>query len=213
MRGDLPQLQRGRRAAVRRGFASFKLPSKTVVREAGVDKLAYLALAKQWVWHSLGLLRPDLLVVDTFPRGSFGELLSALDLCKQKAFVYRPLKGDFAARPDFQAMLPLYDAIVVPDHAEVEPVRVPSAARPALRHVGPVMAREAVERRDRAEARRRLAVPDDALCVYVTGGGGGDATCERRLLEVCDALAAEPDVHAVVGAGPLYRGSGATDRA
>ena len=47
-------------------FASFKLPSKTVVDDAGIDKLAYLALAKQWVWHSLGLLRPDLLVVDSF---------------------------------------------------------------------------------------------------------------------------------------------------
>ena len=44
-------------------FASFKLPSKTVVDDAGIDKLTYLALAKQWVWHSLGLLRPDLPVL------------------------------------------------------------------------------------------------------------------------------------------------------
>jgi predicted glycosyltransferase len=71
----------------REGFASFKLPSKTLVKETGIDKRTYLALAKQWVWHSLGLLRPDLLVVDTFPRGSFGELLSALDLAKQRAFI------------------------------------------------------------------------------------------------------------------------------
>ena len=41
-------------------FASFKIPSKTVITEAGVDRLAYVALAKQWIWHSLGLLRPDL---------------------------------------------------------------------------------------------------------------------------------------------------------
>src|SRR3954464_1729657 len=77
-------------------FASFKLPSKSVVEDAGIEKLAFLALAKQWVWHSLGLLRPDLLVVDTFPRGSFGELLSALDLARARAFIYRPMKPAFA---------------------------------------------------------------------------------------------------------------------
>ncbi|MCX7024347.1 MAG: hypothetical protein NT080_06985 [Spirochaetes bacterium] len=32
-------------------FASFKLPSKTIVGESGIDKTTYLALAKQWVWH------------------------------------------------------------------------------------------------------------------------------------------------------------------
>src|SRR3990172_1813061 len=126
-------------------FASFKLPSKTVVGDAGIDKLAYLALAKQWVWHSLGLLRPDLLVVDTFPRGSFGELLSALDLCRRRAFVYRPLKDGFAARADFQAMLPLYDAILVPDTEDAAPVRVPDEVRGRVTWVGPVMARERVE--------------------------------------------------------------------
>lgn len=86
-------------------FAAFKLPSKTVVQETGLDKPTYLALAKQWVWHSLGLLRPDLFIVDTFPRGAFGELLSALDLCRKKAFIYRPVKPEFAAKADFQAIV------------------------------------------------------------------------------------------------------------
>src|SRR5688500_5445848 len=126
-------------------FASFKLPSKTVVGEAGIDKATYLALAKQWVWHSLGLLRPDLLVVDTFPRGSFGELLSALDLCRRRAFVYRPTKEAFAGKADFQAMLPLYDAILVPDRDDAETVQVPAEAARRVRYAGPVMARERVE--------------------------------------------------------------------
>src|ERR1700690_3340199 len=90
------------------GFAAFKIPSKTIVAETGIDRTTYRALAKQWVWHTLGLLRPDLFVVDTFPRGSFGELLGALDLCRATAFVYRPVKADVASRPDFQAMLSLY---------------------------------------------------------------------------------------------------------
>lgn len=191
---------------LRERFASFKLPSKTIVREAGIDKLAYLALAKQWVWHSLGLLRPDLLVVDTFPRGSFGELLSALDLAKHRAFVYRPLKRAFAARADFQAMLPLYDAILVPDHRDDADVLAPAAARPRLRHTGPVIVRERVEAFDRAEARRVLGIADERLAVYVSAGGGGDPGSQDQLRLVREALGDDDGIHLVCGGGPLYRG-------
>jgi predicted glycosyltransferase len=188
-------------------FASFKLPSKTIVGEAGIDKLAYLALAKQWVWHSLGLLRPDLLIVDTFPRGSFGELLSALDLAKRRAFVYRPMKEAFARRADFQAMLPLYDAIIVPAHEDDAPLPVPDGVRRRVRHVGPVISRERSELLPREEARRLLGVgPGIERVVYVSAGGGGDVTAEAHIDAACALLAGRQDVHVVVGAGPLYRG-------
>ena len=160
------------------GFASFKMPSKTAVSDAGIDKLTYLAMAKQWVWHSLALLRPDLLVVDTFPSGSFGELLSALDLCRHKAFIHRPVKEEFASRPDFQAMLPLYDLIVVPEHGAghgaANGARKLQTER-GLRHVGPVMVRERGELWRRDEVRAHFGVPDGSLLVYVSAGGGGEA--------------------------------------
>lgn len=188
-------------------FASFKVPSKTAVADAGIDKVTYLALAKQWVWHSIGLLRPDLFVVDTFPRGSFGELLSALDLCKKRAFIYRPTKESFAARPDFQAMLPLYDAILVPEREEDAPVLVPDAARPRVRYTGPIAARERAEMHSRAEARAQLGIGEDAFAVYISAGGGGDTGAEAQILGACSALLdLAADVHLVVGAGPLYRG-------
>lgn len=188
------------------GFASFKLPSKTAIGAAGIDKLAWLALAKQWVWHSLGLLRPDLFVVDTFPRGSYGELLNALDLCRSKAFIFRPMKDGFASRADFQAMLPLYDLVLVPDDESAAPVQVPESVRSRLRHVGPVMVRERVEMLAREEARARLGIAPDRLAVYVSAGGGGDATAERHLLEVARVLGDDPSLHLVIGAGPIYRG-------
>jgi predicted glycosyltransferase len=184
-------------------FASFKLPSKTAVAEAGIDKLAYLALAKQWVWHSLGLLRPDLLVVDSFPRGSFGELLGALDLARARAFVYRPSKESFAARADFQAMLPLYDCLLVPEMDGELPV--PAAARDKLRHVGPILVRDRVEMWPRPAAREELGV-GERLAVYVSAGGGGDAGAERHIAAVGRLLGGDPGLHLVVGGGPLYRG-------
>src|SRR5215213_7173294 len=61
------------------GIATFKLPSYGFAKTTGIGQREYAALAKQWVWNSLSLLRPDLLVVDAFPRGVMGELLSCLD--------------------------------------------------------------------------------------------------------------------------------------
>jgi len=185
-------------------FASFKLPSKTSVSETEIDKTAYLALAKQWVWHSLGLLRPDLFVVDSFPRGSFGELLPALDLCKKRAFIFRPMKSSFAERAEFQAMLPLYDRILVPETDT--PVPVPDAVRTRVSHVGPVLARERVELLPRETARKHLGVSPDRLAIYVSAGGGGDPTAVAQLEATLAALSDDPSLHLVVGAGPLYRG-------
>ncbi len=193
---------------LRERFAAFKLPSKSVIADAGVDKTTYLALAKQWVWHSLGLLRPDLFVVDTFPRGSFGELLGALDLCKKRALVFRPMLEDFARRPDVQALLPLYDLVLVPEREGDARIVVPDAARARTRFVGPVAVRERAELHSRDEARARLGVPRAARVVYVSAGGGGDVAAERHLWRVITALlAADATLHLVAGAGPLYRGA------
>ncbi len=171
-----------------------------MVADAQIDKTAYRALAKQWIWHTLGLLRPDLLIVDTFPRGSFGELLGALDLCKSKAFIYRPLKGALASRADFQAMLPLYDAILVPEHEALGGFPSTAAAEARVRYVGPVASRERVEMFDREDARARLGIAEGKIDVYVSSGGGGNPGAERDLLRICETLRADRDLHVVVGA-------------
>jgi UDP-N-acetylglucosamine--N-acetylmuramyl-(pentapeptide) pyrophosphoryl-undecaprenol N-acetylglucosamine transferase len=186
------------------GFAAFKIPSKTIVAEVGIDRTTYVALAKQWVWHTLGLLRPDLLIVDTFPRGSFGELLGALDLCRHAAFVYRPVRREVALRPDFQAMLPLYDLVLVPEESAT--VVVPPQVESRLVHVGPVLGRERWELLPRAVARSRLGIPGDERCVYVSAGGGGDRDAQAQLDGAVRALSADRTMRVVVGAGPLYRG-------
>ena len=172
--------------------------------EAGIDRTTYLALAKQWVWHTLGLLRPDLLIVDTFPRGSFGELLGALDLCRHAAFVYRPVRAAVAERPDFQTMLSLYDLLLVPETDA--PVLAPLDVADRLVHVGPVLSRERWELHARSVARSRLGIGDDKKCVFVSAGGGGDRHAESQIASTVRALSADPELAIVVGTGPLYRG-------
>jgi len=188
-------------------FPSFKLPSKTVINDAGFDKLAYLGLAKQWVWHSLALLRPDLLIVDTFPRGAYGELLGALDLVRKRAFVYRPTKASFAARADFQAMLPLYDLVVVPDTRDDANIQAPSSVQGRLRFVGPVVSRERCELMPRGAARAELGVEGERLAVLVSAGGGGDPGVDDHLATVHRALGDDDSIHLVFAAGPLHRGT------
>ena len=177
--------------------------------------IAYLALAKQWVWHSLGLLRPDLLIVDTFPRGSFGELLSALDLCRHRAFVYRPVKDELRARADFQAMLPLYDAILVPGDEDDAPVRrAADGARAGCVHVGPVLSRERGELLPRDEARARLGVARrTARGVRLRGRRRRRRRRGRSSRAVHAALAASRTCTSSSGPGPLYRGRPSPARA
>jgi UDP-N-acetylglucosamine--N-acetylmuramyl-(pentapeptide) pyrophosphoryl-undecaprenol N-acetylglucosamine transferase len=182
-------------------FAAFKLPSKSIVESAGIPKPQYLAMAKQWIWTALSVLRPDLLVVDTFPNGSFDELAPALDLCVKKALVLRPVRPEIGERPGFRALAGLYDRVIVPEDQDAGP---PTLGVEPLR-TGPIMLDERFEIATRAEARKRLGVEDDKFCLLISGGGGGDAGIPT-LFDAAEAAAGDdPSVHLVFAAGPLCR--------
>lgn len=186
-------------------FAAFKLPSKGVARAAGLDVLEHRRLAKHFVWQTLGVLAPDLLVVDTFPQGSFDELLPVLDGPFKKVLVLRDVRPEFGARPIFQAALRLYDEVIVP-HVEG---RAPDVARVLDRPaswVGDVLSVDAAPE-DRAVLRAELGLRDEGVrLVYLSAGGGGDPGSEEALGSLVDALRDREDLHLLVGAGPLYRG-------
>lgn len=190
------------------GFAGFKLPSKSVVEEAGIDKLAYLALAKQWVWSSVALLRPDLFLVDTFPNGSFHELLSVLDLCAKKALVMRATKREITSQPAYRAVAGLYDRIICSVRQDEQAGFAQQLGLPEkrLRFVGPIMRKERFELLSRAEARRRLGIPKDARCWLVSAGGGGDDSAESLFNKVSALFAEDDESWLIFAAGPLYRG-------
>ena len=96
------------------GFAAFKIPSKEVAKRTELDKLEYRRLAKHFVWNTLGVFAPDLLVVDTFPSGSFDELFQVLDGPFKKGFIYRDVKPEYAARATFRSAIGMYDTVVAP---------------------------------------------------------------------------------------------------
>lgn len=174
--------------ARREGIPAFKLPSKAMLRDAGIEPTRWLAVGRQWVMNAIAGLSPDVLVVDTFPGGSFGELLPVLETVPSRVLVARAVKDEVASDDAYRLLLPLYHKQIVPDE----------------RGVGPILLREREELMERAQAREALGV-SRPRAVYVTLGGGGDEMAARVLPAVADALVAR-DWHVVVGAGPLYVG-------
>jgi hypothetical protein len=175
--------------ARREGFPALKLPSKSMMRDAGLAPERWLAVARSWVLSAVSGLGPDLLLVDTFPGGSFGELIPVLEMARRRVLVARRVRDDVASDPTYRALLPLYHDLVVPDDDGV----------------GPVLLREAEEMLDRGEARRALGVPDGARAVWLTLGGGGDLAAPEVLGRLLPVLSGR-GWHVVVAAGPLYQG-------
>ncbi len=188
-------------------MAAFRLPSRAAALASELEPMRYMALAKQWVWHSIGLLQPDILIVDTWPRGAFGELLNAFDLCRKRIFIYSPDSQTIAEAPDFQAMLPLYDLILVPEDKDTCALPFGTVDQERVRWLGPVLTREKFELLDRWEARERLGAHPNSFLLYVSVGSGADAEAQELLHSICAAIMDEPDVHVVVGGAALFFGS------
>jgi UDP-N-acetylglucosamine--N-acetylmuramyl-(pentapeptide) pyrophosphoryl-undecaprenol N-acetylglucosamine transferase len=175
--------------ARREGFVSLKMPSKAMMRDAGIEPARYLGVARTWVLQTLAGLGPDLLLVDTFPGGSFGELVAALELAPHRALVARRVRDAFAAEASYASLSSLYGTIVHPD----------------ARGTGPILIRERAELLDREQARKALGIPGEQPAVWVTRGGGGDVDAPAELPRLIEGLRGR-GWHVVVGAGPLYQG-------
>lgn len=174
--------------ARREGFPSIKIPSKAMMRDAGLEPARYLAIARAWVLQAVATLQPDVLVVDTFPAGSFGELAAALELVPRRVLVRRAMKAAAEKEAAVDALLPMYHHVSVPDE-----------------DTAPILLRERSECLDRGAARRALGVPEGARVCWITQGGGGDPTAAALLPRIVDRVVAA-GWHAVVAAGPLYQG-------
>ena len=187
----------------REGFAAIKLPSKTIREQCGLGKGRYLKMAQSVTWSALSSFDPDVLVVDTYPSGSFEELIPVLRWKQKNVFVFREQRQQTYQTNLLMAVLPLYDRLIVP-HDDIEQVgKLPEPGK--ARAVGPILIREHNEMLSRAEARRALNLPPDKLLFYGSFGGGGDPETRRALEITAQAISALPNAHLVLGAGPLLR--------
>jgi predicted glycosyltransferase len=191
----------------REGFAAVKLPSKTIREDCGLRKTTYLKMVQTVTWNTIASFDPDMLVVDTYPSGSFEELIPVLRWRQKNVFVFREQRRETFQSELLLAALPLYDCLIVP-HDDVAAVGELPEPGKALA-VGPILIRDRREMLDRIPARAALGLPnevrDDALLLYASFGGGGDPEALRALDLTLDAVAALGNAHLVYGAGPLLR--------
>ncbi|NOY25644.1 MAG: hypothetical protein GXP62_07200, partial [Oligoflexia bacterium] len=174
--------------ARREGFPSIKLPSKAMLRDSGLDPQRFLAAIRSTVLQAVSSLGPDVLIADTFPGGSVGELIPVLELVPHRVLVARKVRQHIEDHEGWQALLPLYQCIIEPD----------------ARGSGPILIRDRAELLDRAAARTALGCGDQRA-VYVSLGGGGDVSASISLPRLTRTLSG-CGWHVVVGAGPLYQG-------
>jgi hypothetical protein len=118
---------------------------------AELDKHA----VRESIERLLDHVRPEVLVVDTFPRGLGGELAPLLPgLRATKVLVHRDLHPEYVERFGLARFVDTFDRLLVPG----EPA--PLAHHPRAVSTPPWLVRDAGELLDVPTARRRLEVPE-----------------------------------------------------
>lgn len=187
-------------------FPVFKFPSREVLEKAGIKVGEFAKLAKNWTANTLQLLKPDLLLVDTFPAGYYEELIDSIPFSKHSAIIHRPLKFDNLERGSFYRNMSFYDAIIVPEKMNGFESQIPPEILDKTYFFGAAISGEKEELASRTELRRKLNVRDDEFLLYVSAGGGGDCSAEQTIYTIYNALANLPNLKFVIGAGLLYQG-------
>lgn len=191
------------------GFPSFKLPSKTGLRRAMLSDGEAIGLIRGFAGAAIEAIRPDVLVVDTFPAGSYDELLPVLGREEvTKVFVFREQRGDYAASVPYEKLLHTFHLLLMPHpegHFEL-PFRLPRGLRAAW--AGDIIFGERHEQWTKAKVRKALGIGRHKTVVYAAAGGGGDPHSAQTLRTISKAVLELPKTHLVVGAGPLYRQPG-----
>lgn len=187
----------------REGFAAFKVPSRSLRSRARIRPATYARMLHTVTLNLMASYHPHVLVVDTFPSGTLQELLPVLRWDSRRVFVFRVQRPEAAHSPVMQSALQLYDLVLIPHQPGEVDVPVPEGVETIW--TGPTLIRDREDALPREEARRRLGLPGEAPVVYVTFGGGGDASMDEALRSTVEALTGQ-GVHLAVARAPLYRG-------
>ena len=143
----------------REGFASVKIPSRTIIQRTGIQPGVYNKLAQTVVMNTVAAYNPAILIADTFPVGASQELLPTLSWNMRRVFVYRAQIAERAADTQFQTLLTAYDLAIIPHEIDSETLPLPPTLRPVW--TGPILIRNRAEALSKVEARRRLGLPDN----------------------------------------------------
>jgi predicted glycosyltransferase len=188
------------------GFTTIKLMSRHSAPLGRPDPDRMLEVNRHIVAATLRSFAPDAIVVDSYPRGAMRELTPMFQLPDiHKIFIYREKNEEIRHNEMLLRILDkYYELVLVPHRSEEFSMPIPPHLEVVFADA--VMIRGRDEALDRAEARRRLGLPQDRFVVYVGFGGGGDNNYRRFRDWVLAETARRPDWLFAVARPPLFRG-------
>lgn len=186
------------------GFASFKIPSKNIVAQSGLNPKRYRLIARNWIWDCVNIFNPNYFIVDTFPAGSFNELYDVLENDFSKIFIYR-------ARKDFTKILKEtsllgYNKIIATLENNDDNIFLGTPIEEKVSLVGNIIQKNPSELFTKETAKLKLGIPQNTHTCLVMAGGGGDKHNEEFYKNLIPQLVAFPDVLFIIAAGALYKG-------
>lgn len=188
-------------------FPTYKIPSKTLINESDIEAQRYGAESKMFISNLVASFRPDILVMDTMPQGSFHEFLFLKDYAKACVFIDRHKNMRVRRGSTHGATLSLYDLILAPDHADrAAQYPIPGNMEEKRLFTGPIHAFRADEAMAPETVRHYFNVPQDHSLVYVSAGGGGDKNAQTQMRLLVETAASRPQTFVLAGYGPLFRG-------
>ncbi|MEX1109644.1 MAG: hypothetical protein WEC00_12075 [Dongiaceae bacterium] len=188
------------------GFATVKLMSRFVPARGRPEHERMREVNRAIVHATLQSFDPDVIVVDSYPRGAMRELTPMLrhEKCR-RVFIYREKNQEVRHNETLITILDKYYDLVVVPHRKDE-FSMPIPERLPVVFTDAIMIRGRNEAIERQEARARLGLPADAFIVYVGFGGGGDKQYRELRDWVLAETARHPDWLFAVARPPLFRG-------
>lgn len=188
----------------REGFPSVKTPSAQAVHLGLIESKVAIPMGRALAASVYAAFRPHVIVSDTFPLGGNNELPPLLTSWAQKVIVYREVQAEAYRQQSTQDMLRRYDIFLIA-HAPGE-AKVTLPGNLTVKECGDMLIRSREEGLPRAEARRRLGLPEDGFFIYLGLGGGGDSEYRAMFERVVAHAADMPGWKLVWAAPPLLRG-------
>ena len=178
-----------------------RLPSPKNAQRAGIPDAARRRLVRSLVDSAAESFAPDLLVIDTFPKGPHGELEGLLRAPAKRALVRRDVHAARAADDVSHAGIERFDLVVLA--GDPGPIEEPQGTRHSV-HVPPITMYEPEDALTRQAARGELGIPDDARAILIAAGGGGDAGGNATAIAIAESVVKlDQDAHVVLLEGPL----------
>ncbi len=187
----------------REGFASLKVPSLHTAEMKVFPSKGLRRLGRELTDVTFAAFRPTVLISDTFPRGSYGELIPYVESDIPKVILLRPCPM-MLQWESYRHYLGLFEKIIVPFEPGAD-VEFPDDLGARATWIGPILLRSADALLPRETARRTLGLPSQNRIVLVAFGGGGNRQVRDQIELVFQAAASFPDVVFAVLKPPLGR--------